>query len=80
MAEKMKKAVREDFQWSAVLPGESAVHTLVGQVAGLLYATLTFLGEKTKGRGARDTKTEDTTSKELVIFHWQKRSTPQKKI
>lgn len=45
-----------------------------------LYASLAFLGKKKRGRGTRDTKREDTSFKKLIIFHWQKGSTPPKKF
>lgn len=51
----------------------------VGQVAEPFYANLAFLGKEKKKKGARDTKIEDTTSKGLIIFHCQKRSTLSKR-
>lgn len=46
-------SLREDLQWSSVLPGESAVHTQVGQVAEPLCAALAFLGGKKRRKRSK---------------------------
>lgn len=62
------------FQRSAALLGESAVHTQAGHVAQSLHASLAFLGKKEEEE-EQWAKIEDTSFKELIIFHWQKSST-----